>query len=273
MKKSLFISFLLTTYMSVFSQTFLLQEYFNDPVNLPTTWTTIDKDGDTYNWCINTSGTETYAVSESYRAGETGALNPVNYLISPKIDLTGLTGNVKLRYTIQVADPDYFTEHYKVAVSTTGKAAADFTNIVKEETCTAEDYLEVFPYWHERIVDLTPFLGKNIYLTWCHYNCSNLYKFQLDSIQVSITTNVGLLNSDKARVAVYPNPAKEKLIITGLTGIVQLQLVTADGQLVYQSAKETFQASIDVSPFENGLYFLRIKSQKGIITEEVSILH
>jgi len=273
MIKSMLLSIMIIVSISGFSQVFLLQEFFNNPAKLPDAWKTIDKDGDTYNWRINISGTESYAVSDSWRSGGIGPLTPENYLVSPKIDLTGLSGTVQLRYTIQIADPVSVEEHYKVAVSTTGNSAADFTAIVLEETCTTADYYENPLYWHERIVDLTPFIGQNIYITWCHFDCTNLYNLSLDSIQVKYNIDVNLSNRDQVKVTVYPNPAKEKFMVSGLFEDAQLQLFTVGGQIIYQSAKETKLAYIDVSHFDSGLYFLEIKSQKGIITKKISILH
>lgn len=261
MKKPLLFAFLLTFSFSVFSQTFLFEEYF-DGGTLPATWTTIDHDGDGNNWYAeiwdNPAGfTESYMVSESWL--DPDPLTPENYLVSPQIDLTGLSGTVKLRYTIQIGDPDYAEEHYKVAVSTTGKAVADFTNIVKEETCTAADFWDTYPYWHERIVYLTPFIGQSIYLAFCHFDCTDMFTFYLDSVQVSNATAVNIINHEQSNVSIYPNPAKGKLQVTGSFENAQIQLFTVDGRQVYRTAKATKQANIDVSRLENGVYILKIK--------------
>lgn len=275
MKKSLLFAFVMICSTYGFSQVFLLQEYFNDPVKISSNWTTIDNDGDGYNWRINHDATNLFAVSDSWKSGVmgNGALIPENYLVSPKINLTGLSGTVKLRFTIQIPDPLLVEEHYKVAVSTTGNKVMDFKNIVLEETCTAADYYENLPSWKERLVDLTPYIGQNIYLTWCHFNCTNMYQIQLDSIQVSYSTNVNLGNCEQTQVAVYPNPVNDKLLITGSFENAQLQLFTTDGRKVYQSAKESKQAEINVSSLENGLYVLKINSPKWIITKQVNISH
>lgn len=273
MKKVILFVYMLVISISGFSQTFLLEEYFNNPSNIPASWTTIDKDGDSYNWRINTSGTEIYAVSDSWRSGGIGPLTPENYLVSPKIDLRGLSGTVKLRYTIQIADPEFVEEHYKVAVSTTGNSAADFTTSVYEETCCTADYYENSPYWHERIADLTPFIGNSIYLTWCHFDCTDKYKLVLDSIQVSYYTDVSIPYAELADIKVYPNPAKEKLMVTGSFENAHLRLLTADGQLVFQLANQTQQAKMDLSHLNPGLYLLEIRSQKGRFTTKVNILH
>jgi len=269
MKKTLLIITLLGAGFFGFSQNMLLEEYFNDPENLPATWTTIDQDGDSYNWYVDTYDTEIYAVSESWY--DDIVLTPENYLITPQINLTGLVGTVKLRYTIQVASEEYFAEHYKVAVSTTGNAVGDFTNILFEETCTADDYYEVPPYWHERIVDLTQTMGQSIYLTFCHYDCTDMYKFLLDSVQVYNLDNVGVNKHDLINLTVYPNPATEKVYVNGEFENARFSLFTADGQMVYVAENQSRQTFIDVSRFERGMYLLQIETSKGIVNRKLAI--
>jgi hypothetical protein len=273
MKESFLFAFMLIFSTFGFGQTYLLEEYFNDPVKLPSTWTSIDKDGDKQNWRIETADTEFFAVSDSWRSGGIGPLRPENYLVSPKIDLTALSGTVTLRYVIRITDPEFFQEHYKVSVSTTGNKAADFTTIVKEETCTEADYYENFPYWHARIVDLTPFIGQNIFLSWCHFSCTNIYNISLDSIQVSYSTNVGLAEREQSNVTIYPNPVSEEILVSGSFENAELQLFTTDGRQIYQSKGKAKQVNINVSGFESGIYFLKIKSPEGIITRKVYISH
>ncbi len=275
MKKSVLFIFLLAISISGFSQTTIFGEYFDGGV-IPATWSTIDKDGDGNNWFADTwdnplGFTESYVVSESWL--DPDPLTPENYLVSPQINLSGLTGTVQLKYTLQVGDADYFAEHYKVAVSTTGKEVADFTNIVKDEICVAEDYYDVSPFWHERTVDLTPFIGQNIYLTFCHYDCTDMYRFYLDSVQIVNTPTVNIADRDQSNVSIYPNPATDKIKVTGAYESAQVQLFTADGRLVYKSAKETKQSNINVSRLENGVYILKINSQKGVITKKINVSH
>ena len=269
MKKTLLLVTLITLSTLGFSQTMLLEEYFNDPVNIPATWTTIDQDADGYNWYVDTYETEIYLVSASWY--DDIVLTPENYLVTPQINLAGLTGTVKMRYTIQVADAEYFAEHYKVAVSTTGNGVADFTDIVFEETCTADDYYEVPPFWHERIVDLTSYVGQNIYLTFCHYNCTDQYKLLLDSVQVFNTVSVNVNNRDLINLTVYPNPASEKVFINGEFENSRISLISADGRQVYSAENVSRQTYINVSNMERGLYILQLETSRGVVTRKLAI--
>ena len=276
MKKNLLFAFLLAYSLTGFSQTLIFKEYFNNGV-IPTGWGNIDQDGDGNKWKAETwtnylSGkVENYVWSESWK--DEAPLTPENYLVSPPIDLSKLQGSLSLRYTIQVGDGTFPEEKYKVVISNTGNAVADFTEIVKDETCTAEDYSDA-SLWHEKIIDLTQFIGKQIYIGWCHYKSPDGYIFRLDSIQLSYTTNVGLNMPPEAKdVIIFPNPAKDKLNINGTLTKSKIQLFTLEGLQVYNSEVATGHNSIDVTSFKNGLYVLRIESPEGIITRKINISH
>jgi hypothetical protein len=264
-KNSLLITVFLVTSLFGYSQTFLLEEYFNDPENLPPTWTSIDQDGDGNNWRINTYETEIYAVSDSWYEDE--PLTPENYLVSPQINLTGLTGTVKVRYTVQIADEEYFAEHYKLAVSTTGNQVGDFTNIVFEETMTINEYY----IWVGREVDLTQFIGQSIYLTWCHFDCYDQYKLLLDSIQVMNDPEIGIPESNSSSIEVYPNPSNGQLFVNGEFTDASLTLYSTVGRKVYEAKNVNKTAYIDVTNYEKGLYLLTIKTDQGILTRKISI--
>ncbi len=273
MKKFLPIVLILLISKVGFGQTYLLEEFFNDSINFPpASWTIVDQDDDGYNWRINTwdngSFTEIYAVSDSWLSGGVGALTPENYLISPQIDLTGLVGEVKVRYTVQVANIDYPAEKYKLAVSTTGNQVADFINVVLTETLDTN----VYYVWKERIVDLTQFIGQHVYLTWCHFDCTDEYKFLLDSIQVYNILNPGIENpSLNAMIQVYPNPVSRTLTISGDYTNARLLLSGVDGREVFAITDQNRVSKIDVSEFESGIYFLRIETPKGIVIKKVAI--
>lgn len=104
-------------------------------------WTTIDADGDGYTWelashpvsyfnsGVNLSYTgynesKDFVLSGSY-SNVLGALNPDNYLVSPKVKLGG-----SITFYAWAQDTNYPTEHFGVAVSTTNNfEASAFTTI------------------------------------------------------------------------------------------------------------------------------------------------
>ena len=146
---------------------------------IPTDWTIIDADGDTYNWDIAPEGITAHSgdycvLSSSYING-VGALTPDNYLITPQI---AVGNNATLDFWECAQDPAWAGEHYYVKVSTTGTDPADFTNIIHDETLVDGD-------WHEINVSLADFAGQNIYIAFEHCEVTDMFAMKLDDIVVS----------------------------------------------------------------------------------------
>ena len=121
-------------------------------------WTTIDADGDGYTWVLGSqtggiylvdgaslagtghNSSEDFVTSASY-SNVVGALTPDNYLVSPKVKLTG-----SFTFYACGQDANYAAEVFGVAVSTTGNTdAADFT-MVQSWTMTAAPSLAPAPF-------------------------------------------------------------------------------------------------------------------------------
>jgi len=147
-------------------------------------WTTIDADGDGYDWAITNSsltphGDNGYAVySQSYdKTG--GALTPDNYLVSPKIKLGS-----RLMFYAVAQDASYPEEHFGVAVSTSGKDVADF-EMVEEWTLKAVRHngpRKAQGTWYQYIVDLSKYEGEEGYVAIRHFDCTDMFYILVDDI-------------------------------------------------------------------------------------------
>ena len=194
-------------------------------------WTTIDADGDGYNWVLGSAVGGIYLATDASLAGSghspqdlvvsgsysnisgVGALNPDNYLVSPKVQLGGT-----ITFWAKGQDSSYPSEVFGVAVSTTGNTnPSDFTMVGANKTATAA--------WVQYTFDLSDFSGEG-YVAIRHYNCTNQFILDVDDIVISdpqseddwvIVNNIDATNYN----------------ITGLTPIteyeVQVQAVYADG--------------------------------------------
>jgi hypothetical protein len=245
----------------------LLEEYFDDVNNFPAGWQNIDRDGDGIKWKLrqNSIG-DKYAYSESW--SNDVVLFPYNYLITREIDLTGLTGTVNLAYLVGAADPDYYSDHYKLCVSTTGTDTSHFSTILFEETTT----IEAYETWPVRNIDLSSYKGQKIYLAWIHYNCSDEYRLLIDSIVVKHTLTSELPVTENVEVSVYPNPVKDWLQINGISKGSSIELLSYDGRMVYSAQSGEMNTRIDVSRYDKGLYVLRIRNKDQSIIKKVTIL-
>ena len=77
--------------------------------------------------------------------------------------------------------------------------------------------------------------------------------------------------------SVYPNPANENLILTLSQGegtaVCELKIFDVMGMEIKKLAAGSHQLAIDVSKFENGIYFIQLASENKTSTQKLIIQH
>ena len=155
----------------------ILEESFEN--GLPSTWMTIDNDGDGFNWenHINT-GTGNFTthtgdgcmVSASYDSDSGDALTPDNWLITPQVQLGG-----SMSFWAVGQDASWAAEHFQVYVSTRGTDIRNFVAISQEYVATAN--------YTKYTVDLSTYSG-NGYIAIRHYNVTDMFYLNIDDVTV-----------------------------------------------------------------------------------------
>ncbi len=141
-------------------------------------WRAVDADGDSKNWMVRYmpgeghNGSNGLAVSYSYDNASNQALNPDNYLISDRIQITN--NNKKMTFFGRAMDEDYPADKFGVGVSTTTDDPSSFT-MLQTWTMTAGG-------WHSYTVDLSNYVGQTIYVAIRHYNCSDNFCLAIDDV-------------------------------------------------------------------------------------------
>ncbi len=154
-------------------------------------WTTIDADGDGFNWLwttdlptidsyysgLNWDDIDYYhnspgsVLSASYSNGF-GELRPDNYLVSPKVELGG-----SISFYTCPMDDYYVNEKLGVFVSTGSNTnTADFVE-VQSWTLTAE-------HWKQYTADLSAYSGEG-YVAIRHYDSYDVYMCMVDDITIT----------------------------------------------------------------------------------------
>ena len=142
-------------------------------------WTSVDQDGDANDWFV-------YSVAGAPHSGtycmgsaswSSSALTPNNWLISPAIDLSSVTGTIMLSYWVAAQDPSWTSEHYKVVLSTTNTDPASFTNVLYEETLPGSG-------WFERDANISAYAGQTVYIAFVNYNCTDMFYIKIDDMSV-----------------------------------------------------------------------------------------
>ena len=193
-------------------------------------WTTIDADGDGFDWVLGSAVGGIYLAAGSSLAGSghspqdlivsgsysnlSGALTPDNYLVSPKVALGG-----SISFYAKGQDSNYAAEVFGVAVSTTGNTnVADFTMVGTNKTATGD--------WVQYTFDLSAYAGQEGYVAIRHYNCTDQFMLDIDDIIISSPQSEG-------NWLVFNNIDATSYNITGLSPEteyeVQVQAVYADG--------------------------------------------
>ncbi len=183
---------------------------------MPAGWTTIDADGDGYNWVLGSAVGGIYLIpgaslagsghnasgdlicSGSYENNYYQALHPDNYLVSPQVNL--VAGST-FSFWACGQDASYAAEHFGVFVSDNG--TSDWT-MVQEWTMTAKSGGNgVMSYgrdgnnrvqgnWYQYSVDLSAYAGQK-YIAIRHFNCTDQFILDVDDISL----NSGAKNDDR----------------------------------------------------------------------------
>ena len=177
------------------------EEFFYDfEDNTTQGWTTIDADGDGFDWQLGSILMAGYLIpshgdgadcmsSQSYD-GSAGALTPDNYLVSPQVQLGG-----SITFWACAQDESYAAEHFGVAVSTTNNTSASAFTTLQEWTMSAKGTGNTGNYatrsrvgregtWYEFTVDLSDYAGQTGYIAIRHFNCSDMFYLDVDDITI-----------------------------------------------------------------------------------------
>ncbi len=168
-------------------------------------WSTIDADqeglapGIYADWTIPTNGnvvgrngTAGVIYSESYYCnGSTWnqygfELNPDNWLITPQTTIT--QQNKIFSFWAAATDNVHFAEHFGVAVSTGSNTNTAFFEMKEEWTCTDAE-------WHKYSIDLSNYVGQQIYVAIRHFNCTDQFRLRIDDICFGGTETYELQNA------------------------------------------------------------------------------
>ena len=171
---------------------------------MPDGWTTIDADGDGYNWILGSAcdgiylsggnlagaghnASQDLIVSGSYR-NVVGPLTPDNWLVSPQVILSA---GSTFSFWACAQDAAYAADHFGVFISDNG--TSNWT-MVQEWTMTAKSGGDMMSIgrsgntraqgnWYHYTVDLSAYAGQK-YIAIRHFNCSDQFILNVDDITI-----------------------------------------------------------------------------------------
>jgi hypothetical protein len=147
---------------------------------MPAGWSTIDADGDGFGWDVWYPSSHGYEPTQAMHGdicltsasyNYYGALNPDNWLVTPKVALNGT-----LSLWAAGQDPDYADEVFAVYVSTGNPTQDEFVKI--------SDDITVQGVMNEYTFDLSDYAGQEGYVAIRHYNVSDMFRINIDDVKI-----------------------------------------------------------------------------------------
>lgn len=262
--KKILLPFLAFGFMGIATaQTVIFEENFDNIDELPLGWENIDADGDGFTWSIvqiqDTDGNPVFTPllrSASWN-GTAGALAPDNWVITPGIDLSGVTsGDVFLNYDIGSVDEDWDAENYTVYVHTSNVPEEMLNAEITFNESTLDGVNEPTP----RTIDVSSLAGQTIYVAFRHHAVTDQFTIELDNIQVvADNLSVNDVNAATRGSLVYPNPVSELVNIRLSENMnaakTKITVTNVAGQNV---AEFNFNQVINLSKLPAGVYVMTL---------------
>lgn len=129
---------------------------------------------------------------------------------------------------------------------------------------------------NDALVEETEFVDSDVvpYETYTYYveavysdGCTSA----CDPIEVTVDQGVGVVENSNVQVKVFPNPAEGFVNVTA-EGMKDIALIDMMGRIVSQKATSQPTEIIDVTDLPNGVYLLRVTTEKGVASTRVSKL-
>ncbi|MDZ7743018.1 MAG: carboxypeptidase regulatory-like domain-containing protein [Bacteroidota bacterium] len=108
---------------------------------------------------------------------------------------------------------------------------------------------------------------------YCYYISAVYESCESDTLgYVCETFYPAVGETDMGQLDIYPNPANEKINIISSLSIERITIINYAGQLVYDATVvDATKMDIDVSTYDSGVYFIKVVTSEGIITERVTL--
>ena len=155
-------------------------------------WSFFDVDGDGENWEVsNANGvrvhTGTSVLASASYINNQGALTPDNWAFTPAVQLTR---DNYLSFWVAAQDPSWSAEHYAVYITDVAPSAdnlEDCTVLIPETEFPNGSPVETGEDNYQRFVVKIPasFEGKAVYIGFRHFNCTDMFRLNLDDVGVS----------------------------------------------------------------------------------------
>jgi hypothetical protein len=116
--------------------------------------------------------------------------------------------------------------------------------------------------------------GKLIYVGFpleCIYDATKRNNLVQDSWRFFFNngSTTGINFIEEQRFTIYPNPAKNIVVLVSQDEILEIELFNMNGQILKHQNCQSHSESIDISELSDGIYFLKFKTDKIFFTQKI----
>ena len=132
-------------------------------------------------------------------------------------------------------------------------------------------YVPAANEWVTSYIDLSAYMGQLIKVRFeAHTGYGNdLY---VDDINLFHGT-VSIPEDSLAAIRIFPNPSTGIISISDPSNVIQnVQVYDSQGRLVYDNSTKQAHQPIDISNFEQSFYFVKIRTDRGLVTKKVCLV-
>ena len=127
--------------------------------------------------------------------------------------------------------------------------------------------------WVEEEIDLSGYLGQTVKARFFFKSDGGqtgdgfyFDDFKVNLLQTSVLSNV---QNTISSYSIYPNPFYKDININTNLDDYSIAIYTIQGQLVFNKTNNDGRISIDLAGLNSGVYFVKIKSKKGVETKKI----
>ncbi len=223
---------------------------------------------------VGAYSSSTHSASANFFNAQSGT----DYLSAMRIDLTNVTESPFLVFshayamyeaifmdTLMILATDNCGERLDTLYMKWGQDLTTVSNFVTTPFVPAADE------WVTTYIDLSAYMGQLLKIRFeAHAGFSNI--LYIDDINI-LHGPVGIAEINKDNISVFPNPTNGTFNISDPDHLIQnIQVYDATGKLLYNSSTKQVHEPIDMTAYQQNMYFIKMQTLKGMVTKKVVLV-
>lgn len=204
------------------------------------------------------------------RSWDTVALTPDNWVVTPSIDLTGMT-SCNLEFGVVGFHPTDFAENYSVYAVTAANVNAAFAAFASATPIFTETIATGNTYEVKSVSLASMDNTHNVYIGIRHHACTNQNLLLLDDITVTGTGTPSAIVENVLDVTTYA--FENELFVNSTENLnnAQVNVLNTMGQTVASFNANGTANRFDLSNLSAGVYLVNISSEGNAKTSKITV--